>query len=357
MYMYDYGIWKPIFKKSLGPLSAINERMYWLNNMMPSDLPNLHASPTLFIASDYSGEHASADYQTISIVITDANAFYDWNRQRLKVRQQYLSDGRRMSFKQLRDQRRWRSLIPFLLAANELRGLSATIAIHSSIDTLFAGTNPLDLNNPSFAKYSHWNKRSLEKLFRVIHFISIFLAGMSRTGQNVLWLTDDDSIAPNVGGLTELTELFSYVASEYLDYNLGHLRVGIPSISDTPDRLLEDLIAIPDLIAGAVSEILILQGSDKELIINIPPSVYLAPDPFRSAFIHPQSKDFRVYTAGQDKLLSQQETMSAKTAFILNWLGDRDQKMKRLAAIIDPVSKSDKLSFRWLNFHAYNDTH
>ncbi len=355
--MHKYGYWKPISKQSLGIFSPISERMYSMSLMDPTALPNLHASQTLFIASDYSGEHADANYQTISMIITDADAVNDWNQYRLKVRQQYLSDGRRMSFKQLRDQRRWQALVPFLSAANNIRGLSATIAIHSSIDTLFAGTNPLDLKNPDFTKFSHWNKTSLEKLFRIIRFISIFVAGMSKSGQNVLWFTDDDAIAPNVKGLTELTELFAYTASEHLEHNLGYLRVGTPARSDTNDRMLEDLIAIPDLIAGTVAEILTLQADKNELVVNVPASVYFVPEPFTTEFIQPQSKDFKVYMEGQEEIILPQAVMSAKTAFILNWLGDRGHQMKRIAAVIDPIPNSDMLSFKWLNFHSYKETH
>lgn len=177
---------------------------------------------------------------------------------------------------------------------------------------------------------------------------------MSRSGQNVLWFTDDDSIAPNVQGLTELTELFAYVASEYLDHGLGHLRVGTPARSDTDDRLLEDLIAIADLVAGTVAETVTLQADNNGLIINVPPSVYLAPKPFTVELIQPHSRTFGIYGSGQDKIMSQQATMAAKTAFILNWLGDHDQKLKRVASIIEPVPNSDELSFKWLTFHPYS---
>ncbi len=181
---------------------------------------------------------------------------------------------------------------------------------------------------------------------------------MSRSGQNVLWFTDDDAIAPNLKGLTELTTLFAYAASGYLDYNLGHLRMGTPARSDPDDHFLEDLLAIPDLIAGTIAEILALLGSENALVTNVPPRVYLTQEPFLSnKFVHPQSKDFEVYIKGQNKILSPQTTMSAKTAFILNWLGDNSQQMKKIAAIIDPVPNSDMLSFKWLNFHPYKETH
>jgi hypothetical protein len=350
----DYGTWKPIPTKPLGLFSTIDEHMSQISALNPIALPNLHTSPTLFIATDYSGEHANADYQVISIVITDVYAIGDWNPFRLEVRQRYLPDGRRMSFKQLRDHKRWQGLIPFLSAANELRGLSATIAIHSSIDTLFSGSAPLDLSVPDFVKFAHWNKKTLEKLFRIIHFISVFLAGMSRAGQNVFWFTDDDSIAPNVQGLTELTELFAYVASGYLTHMLGHLRVGTPARSDTKDRLLEDLLAIPDLVAGTIAEVLTAHAGNKEVIVTSPPSVYLAPNLFVSDLVQSQSRTFKVFRGGQDKVMSSQSDMSAKTALILKWLGDSHQKLRRVALVIDPSPNSDLLSTGWITFHRYS---
>lgn len=349
--MYDYGYWNPLPDDIQGVTAGIGKRMQQLSSADPQFLPNLHASPTLFITSDYSGEHAGADYQVISFMITDIHAVETWNRGRITLRKRYLADGRRMSFKQLRDQRRWQALLPFLAAADKLNGICVVVAVHSSIDTLFTGSAPLDWSNPAFAKFAHWNTRALEKLFRVCHFVSVFLAGLSRDGQHVLWITDDDSIAPNVQGLYDLTELFGTIATQYLAHDLGHLRVGTPARSDTNDRLLEDLVAVPDLAAGAVAELLTAHAGNTEIIITSPASVYLSIGPALSNATLPQSKSFEVYRGSLNKVMAHEADMSAKSAFIAKWLGTKDQALRKVVCMIDPAPGGEDLALKWLRFY------
>jgi hypothetical protein len=93
----------------------------------------------------------------------------------------------------------------------------------------------------------------LDKAFFAVHVLGVLLAGLAAPGQNVMWFTDEDSIAANDDRVRELTQLFAWISSQYLTFNLGHCRCGT-SKCDDGSRQIEDFLAIPDMIAGALAE-------------------------------------------------------------------------------------------------------
>lgn len=84
--------------------------------------------------------------------------------------------------------------------------------------------------------------------------MAVLTSRYSRPGQDLFLFVDEDAIAANDAQLTSLTKVIGNIVSHYLDHELGHIRVGT-SRSENRDLILEDLLAIPDLAAGAVAEI------------------------------------------------------------------------------------------------------
>lgn len=216
-------------------------------------LPNLKAAQNLMCFSDYSGEEEQSKHFVYSFLIINADQISDWNLQRLKLREELLSDGRRISYKNYRDKLTQKFVDRYLNIADDLEGYIITVSVSKEVPTLFQDTESFISSNPLFAKYADWTKDTLEKTFRIIHFLSLFVSGFAREYQNLLWVTDNDSIAANKERLTQLTELFAMTVSQYLNYSLGHMRVATTN-SDDGTRSIEDLCAIPDLVAGAYSD-------------------------------------------------------------------------------------------------------
>jgi hypothetical protein len=225
-----------------------------------------------------------------------------------------------MAFKNLNDNQRKKALIPFLETANQLPGLLFSIAIDHSIDTLFDGNAPLDLDNPDFQEFRTWKPKVLEKAFRIVHFAAFLTAGLSSPNQNVLWFSDEDNIAANLTRLTHLTKAFASVLSNYLSHNLAHIRCGTTK-NDDGSLLIEDLTSIPDLVAGAISEQLIL-GQEEPEFDNI----------------------FWVLRPGY----------TSKTSTITWWLSDTHHPLKRYFCLIKPQKGSSALNVSW--FHFYNQS-
>lgn len=303
----------------MNTLSDMVQRAY---EMEPEFLPDLHVGPTILISSDYSGEHGTASFQTLSFLFADLAACGTWMHRRKVLRTTKLPNKRRMSFKRLGDSQRNEALLPFLSAADEIPGLSVTILIDKKIQSFFTGPGPLDMSHPDLAAVQHWKPVVLEKLLRVLQFAAFFLAGLSRPGQDVLWITDDDAIAPNADRVTEVTTLFSNIASHYLDYDLRHLKFGTAITTDDGSRTIEDLVSIPDLVAGA----LLQTASDMRLHDMFPASRISLPLP---------------------------PGMSRKTQSIMRWFADKAHPLKRVVYAIESEGQG-RVTIKDIDFHVYD---
>jgi len=227
-----------------------------------------------------------------------------------------LSDGRRMSFKGLNDSNKRKALAPILEAADQLDGLSFSIAVSKDCESLFTSSPPMDLSNPQFESFRQWKPKILEKAFLVVHILGLLLGGLAAPGQNALWFTDDDDIAANDTRLRDLTNLFGWVSTEYLSFSLGHLRCGTTRC-DNGTLQIEDFAAIPDLIAGALSEQLTMKSRKPELLPG-----FLISSP--------------IY--------------SAKTTSITWWYSKASARLKRLFCVVDP-SGDGKHIVSFFHFH------
>ncbi len=214
-------------------------------------LPTFTEANTLLAFSDYSGEEAEAPYSVYSFLIISDKNLTEWDKSRAALRQRLLPDNRRVSYKKYRDALSKRFINEYLKVANSLDGYLITVSVSKQVETIFDGK--LDFQQADLAPFAVWTTDTTEKTLRILHLISLFIAGFSRMHQNFVWITDNDKIAANPERLSVLVEALSRVSSSYLNHSLGHLRVGTTNVDDGT-RLVEDLCSIPDLVAGAYSD-------------------------------------------------------------------------------------------------------
>lgn len=239
---------------------SVSEPLYpWVKTMdriLTVEDPPTISGPTMLIASDYSGTDKKSRYEVTALLCCDMEGSFDWEILRRSVRRQYLADGRRMSYKALNDAKRSRALTPFLSAAECIYGLCLVIIINKSI-------RHLCLNDASDYKKirelaqlkARWKDRELESVLRLTHFVSWLMGSMSQQGQNVYWISDEDSSFANLVRHADVATLLSKYSSHYVKHELGESGVGTTSM-DEGDRLEEDLTAVADLAAGGLSEVL-----------------------------------------------------------------------------------------------------
>lgn len=312
--------WHYVDRPDLGLMNIINTMIHELDISDPNALPDIRRGSTVLIGSDYSGQHAASDYESLAFLLADIENCHEWGVIRRLLRKISLRDGRRFSYKALRDRKRKEILPQFLNAANQIPGLLVVVLTKKNIESLFKPNGHLEITDPEIEKFRHWSPRVLEKLLRIVHFLSLFVAGLSRSGQDVLWITDEDDIVANIDRHQDLTTIFGQICSHYLKHNLRHLRVATTA-SDTGKRDVEDFVAIADLAAGALCEVL---------------NTYLregvAPTP--------------------GLILPVPSQLDDKALGLMNWFSDRTQGLKRLVLSIDPIEDSTSLSVKHLTFRS-----
>src|SRR4051812_32870533 len=92
-------------------MSPIGKRFEQIEQSAPDFFPNLRTDSELVIASDYSGEHDASSFQVLTFLLADRpGILQSWEAERLAVRRDRLTNGRRIAFKSLSDAQRQRAL-------------------------------------------------------------------------------------------------------------------------------------------------------------------------------------------------------------------------------------------------------
>lgn len=246
--------WKPIKRPEFSLMNSISNLVHQVEASQGSPLTSVRNGPNLILCCDFSGQHSSAKYECYSFLLADSIYLWLWDEFRKKLRIKYLPQRRRVSFKNLNDRYRQKALIPFLRASNCIPGVLFSFLIDKNIESLFEKKGKLDLSDPEYKNYKHWKPSVFEKILRIAHFGSLILACMSAPNQNILWISDEDEIAPNKKRLVEVCKIFEHHSNHYLPHLMGKSKFGTAQCDDG-SLFIEDLLAIPDLVAGTLCEL------------------------------------------------------------------------------------------------------
>jgi hypothetical protein len=211
--------------------------------------PDLNDGSPLVLASDYSGEHSPPEFRVLSFLVTTYKSVAEWEPRRSEVREKHLTEGRRMSFKELRDALRINSFSSFLDAASQLNGVLICVGVEKGFSFPKDGFPP---------RQHDWPPDTLNKLVEICVFGGVMVDGLRTKGQPVHWITDDDSTVSTEKAKADASNLMGGLLHKYPD---EHIELGVGVASQFDDDLrAEDLVAIPDLAAGAYSETLTTMG-------------------------------------------------------------------------------------------------
>lgn len=240
-----YGKWNKVVGTPYPWLPAFNEIM------AEAIVPTIHGD-TVYVTSDYSGFEKGNKYVVISILLADLVYCNEWEMSRRIIRQKYLHN-RRMSYKKLNDKKREVALLPFLDAAGTINGLCASLIINKKIGGLVTTRHTLYELKKTIDIEGNWNINQFERMVRVTHFVSLLLAGLVKPKHSIIWITDDDEIVGGEARKADCARLVSSFTSAYVKHELGTLHMGTTALNEG-DYLEEDFAAIPDLIAGSLSD-------------------------------------------------------------------------------------------------------
>ncbi|HEY0758723.1 MAG TPA: hypothetical protein VGD59_05645 [Acidisarcina sp.] len=166
-----------------------------------------------------------------------------------------MANGRRMGFKNLNDSQRRRALIPFLEASEALDGHVVVVAINKNVTHISTHQDSVGVWKALHGFQARWDPRAFEQMVRVSHFFSLFLAAWSSLNINISWMTDEDDIVANAERLEDAHRFAARLSALHVPHRLGEFMMNTPAVM--PDELMfEDFLAIPDLAAGMIGDIL-----------------------------------------------------------------------------------------------------
>lgn len=276
----------------------------WKN---PSLVPDLSNDKTLFIFSDYS--RVQGQYKTYSFLAIGRTGADYFNGARKIIRRDFNLKNRRMSYKGLNDKIKLKALPAFLSCAEAMEGLIVTFAVDNQIKYMFA-EQFIDL----WPELSEFKKSTLEEILRVVHFGAQVIMTAFSSGQNIIWFTDNDAVVANESH----EQLFGKLAESIIRHmfmpqeKINQVVFGISEIDDGSLEV-EDFLAIPDLVAGAICETL---------------------DQFNQA-------DLRVTS----KVILNKPDVKAKTDMICQWIGNDTCSLKKFGVVFDKIG-SNQWDFR-----------
>jgi len=262
------------------------------------------------LGSDYSAGRSGCKHDVYAFLIADEEASPEWPALRHAIRQNHLPDGRRLSFKRLADGQRQRALVPFLDAADSLTGHLVVLLVDKRLRGLSTGRNSLRVWQELHGLHGKWDQTAFEKLARVVHIFAILVGMWSRPFADISWITDEDEIVANDARLTDALLLAERFSGLYTSHQLGTFAMNSTAIDDT-SRGFEDFVAIPDLVAGALAELVTAWA-------NSCPSWYV-----------------------DDNSTLDPSLLSHKTNVISAWFSTRSAMLRRTAVLVERVGPTD----------------
>jgi len=257
----------------------------------------------LMFGSDYSGDHAKSPFRIYGFLIADEDGSPEWPVRCHAVREKHLKDHRRMSFKNMNDGRRRRALVPFLEAAEYLQGHVVVVAVTKQLEHLSSTPTSMQFWRDSHGLDAKWDPKAFEQMVRVAHFFSMLLGVWSSPGADVTWITDDDSIVANAGRLEDVHQFVARLSGLFVPHDLGVFAMNTAS-SDSESCGFEDFVAIPDLAAGMIGEVLSATRSQGQG----------RPNEYRP------------------------EALSSKSITIADWFWHRSGPLKKLCILVSPTT-------------------
>lgn len=208
-----------------------------LNNILREQAIEDLSGSLINLFSDYAGTHKASAYWVSSFLYMDVFASQRWEIERRIIRQRFLPQGRRLSFKGLNDGYKREALVPYLLAANEISGLCLTLAVKKTMPPLCADKETCLLFTTNQLLSHNWSAWQLDKMFQVAHAIGLLIGGLSLPRQNIFWYSDEDDIFANATVTQDVVRMISVFTQHYTRHELGKLGVGTAQKVDPGDRL------------------------------------------------------------------------------------------------------------------------
>ena len=265
------GMWRGLSVADQGVVWYFDQQLR-AHEQVVAPLIDLSDGDTLLLFSDYSGEQPQSRFSCLTYFVTNDVEALKWDEWRIHVRAKFNLSDRRIGYSRLNDKRRAAAAPTFVHLANQLRGFVVCVLIDKRITSFFKPGVLNQAKKIGGESAEHWRPRAFERMARATQLAAFFAAGASSPGQRIIWITDEDELAPSVDRFAQVTSAFANALFRYAPHRLGPVRFGTTA-TDSGALELEDLAAIPDMFAGAITEI---ASADGEFGSTAPTGIPLA---------------------------------------------------------------------------------
>ena len=246
--------WRPLASHSGGYKSLLNNALQIVdkrdeNFLWPVD------TGTQLLVSDYSGQHRQATHEVYSFLITTMDTLNKWLPLREQFRTRWLPDGRRLSFKQLRESVRRRAFPHLLELAGCLPANLITFMIDNRVGSFVQG-GPLALASALDDCFTpDMSEGSVEKIYRLALFIALLQAGLRKEKQPSLWISDHDETLDSFDRRERFGRLATYLIFGLTGWTHPADQIFTTTAAEKLPLWAEDVAAIPDIAAGACAQL------------------------------------------------------------------------------------------------------
>jgi hypothetical protein len=245
-------VWQGV-ETNFSILRVIDRKIRELHALNREYLPDFAASSSLFVSSDYSGEHKDSQYLAFTFIFLPVESWRSWDTLRQAVRRKHGIQDRRFGYAKMNDRRKRVATGELLEALIKQRGLLISLSVRKTVKSVFDSSGTLDRATWGVGHCADWANADIEKMRRVVHTVAFFVSGIVARGQSVRWITDHDAIAANEQRFQEMALVFRNVLDQYLSVQLNS--VSCSTTFESPLEV-EDFAAMPDLVGGAIVELL-----------------------------------------------------------------------------------------------------
>lgn len=252
----------PILKKGISSpvfIQILEDILIKLHKDKRLLLPNFHENVnTIAVFSDYGGESQKSSYLTYSFLFVAYDALYYPLNHMAKLRRDHglMEPYREICFKNKEYGPIHRILDDWLKIGDCIPGLLLTLLVSKNVISLIGMNGKKDINNLTTILqkhgYGNWKPNVVEKMMRILHLVAYFCALLSKQEHKILWMTDDDSIAPNKAKTKAMYKVFKNVLDIYAPNKYSSVCVARPFENVSKEQNICDLLSYPDLVAGSI---------------------------------------------------------------------------------------------------------
>ena len=263
----------------------------------PQAFCSLGDAKKLLLTADYSGDQSDSRYRTVGLLLVNEEDLESWKTRLAGVRRAGLG-RRRLSYKDLRhDAIKWKALPHFLESAGPLRGYCLAVAFAKELAPL---VEDVASHKGLLAPLAKWPKALRLWALYVTAVEGIIITSTCQDDTDFVVVTDEDELAANPKRLEEFVNLLNVTVGQLSSKRFNKI-VFRTTQMPTKNLFVEDLCTLPDLVGGALMDLLRSAGGK----------------------------------ASQDPLQVESSMLDVRAKVLIGWMLTEGNGLTRLAAIID----------------------